>query len=83
MTTYHTYKDPYPATLNYPNALQLESRADWPKTYRLNPNYDPNQGIHPPGPVYNADQTASQNWNYYWQQQQQVSLPFNHLGLVS
>lgn len=64
-TTYHTYKDPFPATLNHPDAIQLESTADWPKTFRYNSNYRSPQGIHPPAPVYNANQPAPQSWYYY------------------
>ena len=63
--TYYTHKDPYPATLNHPNAVQLESTADWPKSYRYNSNHVSTQGIHPPGPVYNAQQQAPQPWYYY------------------
>lgn len=72
--TYYTYKDPYPATLNHPNAVQLESKEDWPKTYRYNPNRYSTQGIHPPAPVYNAQRQAVQSW-YYGGQVSLISSP--------
>lgn len=64
-TTYYTYKDPFPATLNHPDAVQLESTEKWPKKFRYNSNYARTQGIHPPAPVYTANQSAPQSWYYY------------------
>lgn len=66
--TYYTYKDPFPATLNHPYAVQAESKADWPKSYRYNPNHTSMQGIHPPAPVYTANQPAPSSWYYHGNQ---------------
>ncbi len=64
-TTCYTYKDPYPMSLNRSGAVQLKSKADWPRSYRCNPNHVSTQGIHPPGPIYNSNQPAAQPWSYY------------------
>lgn len=59
---YHTYKDPYPASLNPPGASTLERYSDWPKSYKTpRSNRHRRQGIHagadahavPPGAVPN------------------------------
>lgn len=63
-TTYYTYKDPFPATVNHPNASQFETSADWPKTFRYRANKWTTKGIHPPAPVYNANQPAPLSWYY-------------------
>ncbi|KAK5101073.1 hypothetical protein LTS08_004679 [Lithohypha guttulata] len=78
--TYYTYKDPYPATENHPHAVQIETKTDWPKTYRYNSNQNTTQGIHPPGPVYQANQApAAWYYNqYYGAQQPQPQYPYGY-----
>lgn len=79
--TYYTYKDPYPATENHPHAVQIETKADWPKSYRYNSNQNTTQGIHPPGPVYQANQ-APAAWYYNQYYGAQVSLKTNHPSMT-
>ena len=64
LPTYYTYQDPYPATLNDSNVVQLETRPNWPKLYSYNSSNYATQGIHPPAPVYNAQQQVGQSWYY-------------------
>lgn len=52
---YYTYKSPWPATINDGRTISYSSPSDWPRTYRVNPNY--RQGLHPPG-------QAQPTWNY-------------------
>lgn len=62
--TYYTYKDPFSSTLNHPDNVQLESTADWPKTFHYNSDNHRIQGVHPSAPVYTANQPAAQSWYY-------------------
>ena len=69
---YHTYKDPYPATLTHPYcAPPIERPSDWPKSYRTRPNKIFHQGIHPAAPVYDYTPGAYPqypNWQNMWAQ---------------
>ena len=57
-TTYQSAASPYPAGY-------WEDPADWPRSFVYVPNQGGLQGIHPPAPVYQSNQSAQSAMAYY------------------
>ena len=65
MPTYYAYGESNPSALQTPDTRRLESKDDWPRTYKYIPAYDSQyQGFHPPAPIYQGYQ-AQKPATYY------------------
>ncbi len=65
MPNFYNYQSLYPSSLNDPrNAGHWENPADWPRTFYYVSADGTQQGIHPPAPVYQSNQSAQPGMYY-------------------